>query len=138
MAEHLRATPAGGDVMTYHDLGEDAHQKIRDGVFDAIKRERQRQIEEKGYDEAHDDTHTPATLLNFVRIYLYRLIGNEDAETDIWCYLFSEADSSKYCPPLPDKDSSSEELLIAAAALIVAELERRARLVAHGEGIPHA
>ncbi len=75
-------------------------------VFDEISAERRRQINDKGWDQEHDDAHTDGEL--------------------IWCPWGALSRLGQM---------ASRKMLIEAAALIVAEVERLDRAKAREDGL---
>lgn len=106
------------------------NEEIRAVIFEAIEDERQRQID-KGFDPTHDDMMLFGELLEKTVVYLHRTARRPWA-ADKKDSFPSPSDPDYIGDEVPKRDSV-EQNLIAAAALIVAELERRARAEARGE-----
>jgi hypothetical protein len=91
-------------------------------ALDDIAAERRRQIEEEGWDAAHDDEHVDNSLARAAACYAMsgtRVLGTESALLNIWPW------ASNWWKP---KDRRRD--LVRAAALLVAEIERIDRAAA--------
>lgn len=87
-------------------------------ILQEIRAERQRQMDAEGWTPEHDDEHDKGELASAAACYIGSTIGRKQYFLHFWPW-----DSRWWKPTTPERD------LIKAAALIVAELERRARKV---------
>lgn len=91
-------------------------------AIELIQEERQRQISVEGYDEKHDDEYIEGEMALAAAQYALSSVYNHNPDDDItpihwpWHRVL-------WKPSTPERD------LVKAGALIVAELERRHRLV---------
>lgn len=95
-------------------------------VIEEIAAERQRQRDEEGWDDAHDDEHTDGSLATAAACYALSGAGISDGmlariRAAVWRW------ASKWWKP-----KSKRRDLIRAAALLVAEIERLDRKAAAG------
>jgi hypothetical protein len=98
-----------------------------DRVLDDIKRKRQRQVVVHRWTRAHDDTHTEGELgrgaITFIQAaYMTELGLNREELPVFWPFDWVEGEGK------PNIDQPRRELLVNAAALLVAELERLDRI----------
>lgn len=106
-------------------------------VIDEIVAERQRQITEKNYDSAHDDEHNQGEIAMAAACYaapvpIYRVYAQERSYSFInpwpWYLIYDKR-------PIPAQGYAGKPrrtLLIQAAAMLVAEIERLDRRAAEG------
>lgn len=87
-----------------------------------IEEERQRQIEEIGYDQEHDDSHGRGELAEAALAFLHSSRGRFDAAAESWPF------AGKFTPshhaPHPAGKGGCVRDLTKAGALIAAEIDR--------------
>lgn len=104
-------------------------------VIDEIASERKRQVEAEGYDAAHDDSHDKGELVLAACCYAApdRVYVKDDRASgfffvDPWPwelhYDKRRYDGNMVMPNYRNSSSRRRKLLVKAAALIVAEIER--------------
>ena len=91
-----------------------------------VLKERLRQRDEEGYDDAHDDQHTEGQLARAGAAYALAAGGSPLSEAhDLW-----PADWDKRCDKREALQDDPRRLLVMAAALLQAEIDRLDRLEA--------
>ena len=96
------------------------HERLTREVFRQIEQERQRQIS-KGYDADHDDAHVCGEIAKAAACYAIAGLGDQVKRK--WLWPWEEA---------AFKDEGRLKNLVKAAALLVAEIERCARIFKEG------
>lgn len=86
------------------------HSWFSEAAYD-ITAERRRQIEKNGYDYAHDDEHINNELVDAALAFAY-------SEKDFWPW------GSESWKAVIDHNHNKREMLVRAAALLMAEIER--------------
>lgn len=89
------------------------------GVIDEILAERDRQVREEGYNAAHDDKHTAGEIAKAAAAYAAASV-NSATGAMLWPWPIDQF-----------RPKNARDSLIKSAALIVAEIERRDRIVPH-------
>lgn len=90
-------------------------------ALEHLRTERLRQVE-KGYDAAHDDTHTGGELLDAADYYSIRARDGQTVADETECWPWAGTTP----PPAGEADTELGDL-VKAAALFLAEIERRLR-----------
>lgn len=110
----------------------------RDVILQAITSERERQVSAESYTPTHDDEHTDESLAIAAACYAspreIRVEARGDSSvwfTDPWPWITGHhrGEPINLGTSSMKKGKSRERQLVIAAALIVAELERMARIV---------
>lgn len=113
IVETVNALP---DLLSLILSQEEIIKELVEGVNGEIMAERRRQVEVEGWTPEHDDTHGRGDLADAAACYAHGELINDAADGALWPW-----DEAWWKP----KDRRYD--LIRAAALIVAEIERRDR-----------
>lgn len=102
----------------------DAGQLQAAGIADVIQ-ERGRQVMHHGYDPAHDDEHRNGEIaisaIAYIQAAHQKHLGLADGELDVFWYFDS---------PMPEMKKDPRRLLVKAAAMLIAEIDRLDRVLA--------